>query len=125
MGKDGVRPTEEMRRSITDFPRPSDIMGIQSWYGLVEQVAWGFSKTRLMEPFWHLLQHKAEFAWSEEMEKAFVVAKAEIVRLVENCVRCFVPGKDLALVTDWSRTGVSYCLWQKKCSCRNTRGAGS
>ena len=67
LGKDGVRPTEDMRSSISNFPRPTDITGVQSWYGLVEQVAWGFSKTRLTEPFRELLKKEAEFALSPEL----------------------------------------------------------
>ena len=47
----GVRPTEEMLSSIKDFPRPRDVTGIRSFFGLVEQVAWAFSKTEEMAPF--------------------------------------------------------------------------
>ena len=40
----GVRPTEEMMSSIRDLPRPRDVMGIRSFFGLVEQMVWAFSK---------------------------------------------------------------------------------
>ena len=117
IAKEGIRPTEEMRAAITNFPRPVDVTGVRSWYGLVEQVAWGFAKTKLMEPFRDLLKKKTEFAWSDKMEVAFGKAKEEIVKLVETGVRSFQPGNWLCLVTDWSRTGVGYVLWQKRCSC--------
>ena len=39
---DGVEPGREIPKSILEFPRPRDISGIRSWFGLVEQVAWAF-----------------------------------------------------------------------------------
>ena len=113
--KDGIRPTEDMKREITEYPRPTDVTGVRSWYGLVEQVAWGFAKTELMEPFCALLKKKTEFAWSEELELAFGKAKEEIVWLVARGVKSFRPGNWLCLVTDWSRTGIGYVLWQNRC----------
>ena len=38
--EDGVEPGREILKSILEFPRPRDISGIRSWFGLVEQVAW-------------------------------------------------------------------------------------
>ena len=52
--QDGVRPTSEKLNAIQNFPRPTDVTGIRSWYGLVEQVAFAFTKTVLMQ-----LQHAA------------------------------------------------------------------
>ena len=65
--KDGIRPTEERSAAITQFPRLVDVTGVRSWYGLIEQVAWGFAKTNLMEPFRDLLKKKTEFAWTDEL----------------------------------------------------------
>ena len=42
--EDGVRPNDDTLAAIQDFPRPTDITGIQSWFGLVEQVAYSFLK---------------------------------------------------------------------------------
>ncbi len=98
--KDGIRPTTETCRAITDFPRPTDITGIRSWFGLIEQVSFAFSKTTLMEPFRALLKPKAEYLWSEEMQVAFEKAKVEIVGLVATGVKSFVLGNTLCLVTD-------------------------
>lgn len=55
---DGVKLTKDTLKAIEEFPRPSDITGVRSWFGLVEQVAFSFSKTRLMEPFRELLQRQ-------------------------------------------------------------------
>ena len=68
---DGIKPTEETCKAIREFPRPTDITGVRSWFGLVEQVSFAFSKTSLMEPFRVLLKPKSEFAWTEPMQQAF------------------------------------------------------
>ena len=67
---------------------------------MVEQVAWSFSKTTLMEPFRRLLKPKSVFAWDESLQEAFVRARAEIVQLVADGVHSFRTGPWLALVTD-------------------------
>ena len=70
-----------------------------------------------MEPFRELLSSKEKFAWNEELEVALTSARAEIFGLVEKVVRGFKLGDPLKLVTDWSRRGIGYVLWQKCCSC--------
>merc|ERR1711864_59780 len=75
---DGIKPTEDTCKAIWDFPRPTDITGVRSWFGLVEQVSFAFSKTALMEPFRVLLKPKSEFLWTEPMQHAFDRAKTEI-----------------------------------------------
>ena len=46
---DGIKPTKETLAAIKNFPRPSDITGVRSFYGFIEQVAFVFSKTELMQ----------------------------------------------------------------------------
>ena len=73
-----VKPSDEMLWSITNFPCPTNLSGIRSWFGLVEQVAFAFSKADIMAPFCRLLSVKTEFVWSQEMNDAFEKAKLEI-----------------------------------------------
>ena len=54
----GVKPSDEMLRSIINFPCPTNLSGIRSWFGLVEQVAFAFSKADIMAPFCRLLSVK-------------------------------------------------------------------
>ncbi len=117
LSKDGIKPTDETLQAIREFPRPTDITGIRSWFGLVEQVSFAFSKTTLMEPFRALLKPKSEYCWTEGMQAAFERAKAEITSIVAAGVKSFVLGNKLCLVTDWSRTGMGYVLWMKTCRC--------
>lgn len=114
---DGVQPSNETLESIRDFPRPSDITGIRSWFGLVEQVAYAFSKSSLMEPFCPLLKSKAEYVWTPQLQHAFQTAKEEIVKIASKGVKSFTIGAHTCLITDWSRTGIGFVLWQKRCTC--------
>ena len=116
--KDGVRPSDETLASIANFPRPRDITGIRSWFGLVEQVAFNFSKSKLMLPFRPLLKAKAEYVWTDDLQTAFETAKREIVELIKKGVKTFQLGLWTCLVTDWSRTGIGFVLWQKRCACK-------
>ena len=115
--QDGVRPTSETLNAIKNFPRPTDVTGIRSWYGLVEQVAFSFTKTDLMQPFHQLLSKNAEFSWSPQLQTAFDTARQEIVKLVTNGVQSFQLDTWTCIITDWSKSGVGYVMWQKRCSC--------
>ena len=42
---DGYRPTHHLIEAIENFPVPTDLTGIRSWFGLVQQVSYAFSKT--------------------------------------------------------------------------------
>ena len=115
--QDGIKPTEETLMAIKEFPRPTDITGIRSFYGLVEQVAYAFAKSTLMDPFRHLLKKSSLFAWNQSLQQSFDTAKKEIVELIRNGVKSFTLGSWTCLVTDWSQTGIGYVLWQKRCKC--------
>ena len=67
IGMDSIRPSIEYLKAITDCPRPRDITGVRSWFGLVQQVAYAFSNSDLMSPFRLLLKPSTEFAWSQEL----------------------------------------------------------
>ena len=71
---DSVKPSE----SIRDFPQPTDITGIRSWFGLVNQVAYAFSMTNTMKPFREMLKPTTEFIWTDELQKSFTESKEAI-----------------------------------------------
>ena len=113
----GIKPTDETLSSISNFPRPSDITGIRSWFGLVEQVAFSFSKTRLMEPCRKLLAKNSEYLWTDKLQTSLELAKTEIVKPVAKGVTSYKLDSWTCLVTDWSKTGIGYVMWQKHCAC--------
>lgn len=117
--KDGFRPSDSTLKSITHFPRPTDITGIRSWFGLVEQVSFAFSKSQIMEPFRPLLKKNSVFLWTQDLQNSFESARKKIGCLVQEGVKSFRLVAHTCLVTDWSNLGLGYVLWQKRCSCTN------
>ena len=55
---DGVKPTNAIIDAIANFPTPTDITGVRSWFGLVNQVAYTFAQADIMAPFRELLSTK-------------------------------------------------------------------
>ena len=41
----GIKPMDRYLETIRNFPTPTNITDICSWYGLINQVAYAFSKT--------------------------------------------------------------------------------
>ena len=56
--KDGYRPANHMIEAIRNFPAPTNVTGVRSWFGLVNQVAYAFSQAEVMAPFRELLKSK-------------------------------------------------------------------
>ena len=54
---DGYRPSPRILTAIREFPVPRNITDIRSWFGLVNQVAFSFSQSHIMEPFSELLEN--------------------------------------------------------------------
>ena len=113
-----VRPSRKFMEAITNFPRPKDITGVRSYFGLINQVNYAFSNSDAMLPFRHLLKPKEPFVWTEELETAFVESKKKIVEAIKNGVETFDTRRKTCLATDWSKKGVGFVLLQKTCKCK-------
>ena len=115
-----VKPLPKYLDAIENFPRPEDITGTRSFFGLVNQVSHYAKLSDLMAPFKPFLSPKVRFQWNDELEDAFVKARKEIVAAIKEGVEIFEPGRTTALSPDWSKTGIGYFLYQKYCSCQST-----
>ena len=89
--------------------------------GLASSIVSAYGQTRpLMVPFRHLLLSKEAFAWTPDLEDAFVASKAAIIKAIERGVNIFDPLLPMCLRTDWSKEGLGYLLQQKTCQCAGT-----
>ena len=116
----GLGPTDDFVNVIKSFPAPTTLSEMRSWLGTINQVSYAFATSKQMEPFRALLSSKLPFAWSPELNDAFIESKREIVRQCELGVRKFEPQRPTALATDWSRASVGCWLTQKFCLCDST-----
>ena len=115
--KTDVKPCSKYLRSIQDFPTPKNITDIRSWFGLVNQASYAFSKTRVMEPFRKLLKTGSKFEWSPDLDQAFQASKRTIVGEITEGVKIFEKSRVTCLATDWSKQGIGFWLLQKHCIC--------
>ena len=113
----GIAPSDDMLKSIRDFPPPSDITAARSWFGLVNQVAWAYAIRPEMQPFRDLVKKNTKFQWSVTLQDLFDKAKAKIISMVKDGVQGFDTTRETCLQTDWSQVGLGYLLLQKYCDC--------
>ena len=102
----GLKPAARYTEAIGNFPTPMNITQVRSGYGLVNQVAYCFCKTKTMAPFRHLLSPGNVFQWDDKLEEAFVASKAKIVELIQEGVYSFDPDLVTCLSTDYSIDGM-------------------
>ena len=115
-----IKPAHKFLEAIEKFPRPTCLTDVRSWFGLVHQVSHYGKLSELMAPFRHLLSSKAKFAWSDELNEAFIASKDGILAAIEEGVRIYDMKKKTCLRPDWSKTGIGYFLSQKHCDCSTT-----
>ena len=117
VGEDSIQPTPKYIQHILDFPTPQSISDIRSWFGLINQVAYAFSKGTIMAPFRELLKQNTKFEWTSELDKVFEMSKLEIVKLVKDGVKMFDQELVTCLSTDFCKSGLGWILQQKTCEC--------
>jgi len=112
-----IEPLPKYLDAIRDFPTPTCLTDIRSWFGLVNQVS-NYAQLRdMMAPFKPFLSPKYKFEWTPELDTAFNQSKSAIVEAIRHGVEIFDPSLRTCLRPDWSKKGIGYTLLQKHCSC--------
>lgn len=69
-----------MREAILQFLTSTNITGIRSSFGLIDQVSHAFSQAKIMAPFQELLKTKRQkFYWDDTLNHLFEKSKQVIV----------------------------------------------
>ena len=63
VGMDRYRPTKHLIEAIENFPVPTDLTGIRSWFGLVQQASYAFSKMKEMKG---IFNHPCLECWDQK-----------------------------------------------------------
>ena len=116
-----VSPCPKSIEAIQHFPTPRNITDIRSWFGLINQVSYAFASAPRMAPFRSLLKPGARFVWTEELQQAFTESKSAIISEIQHGVEIYDRNKPTCLVTDWSKEGIGYWLFQKHCTCLSSQ----
>ena len=117
----GIRPTEKILSAIKNFPKPTSLTDARSWFGLVNQVAWAYSTSPVMQPFRDLVKPNAKFFWDANLDEIFTKSKDVLIDQVTEGIRKFDIGRPTFLQTDWCREGIGYLLLQKHCQCQDEK----
>ena len=115
--EDTVEPLPKYLDAIREYPTPTNISDIRSWFGLVNQVSHYAVLRDIMESFRKFLSPKCTFEWTDELNQLFIDSKSQIICAIEEGVKIFDMLKRTCLRTDWSKTGIGFWLLQKHCSC--------
>ena len=112
-----VEPLPKFLDSIRNFPRPTKLIDIRGWFGLINQAAHYAQLRDIVEPMRHFQRKNARFEWNAELEKSFQLSKEKIIEAIKEGVEIFDKGRLTCLPTDWSKLGIGYYLMQKHCEC--------
>ena len=123
LGWDKYSPSEDMLVAIREFPMPNEpsISDIRAWFGLVNQLTPFFATSKAMEPFRGLLKPSNEKGkqvyWDEQLHTAFLNSKEVICKEAAKGLTYFDTQKNTLAITDWSKEGIAFTIFQQHCSC--------
>ena len=113
----GVEPFLEHLEAIKNYPPPTNLPHMKSFFALVEQVAPFIMVKPHLHPFRELLKKDRKFYWDKNLQKMFEEVKEQLVNNVKEGLRRFKVDRDMALMADWSKMGIGFILTQKHCNC--------
>ena len=102
--KDCIKSAKSLLDAISSFSKPTNIRDARSWFGLVNQVAFGLSSSKAMQPFRDLLK-PGMWYWDEALDRAFEDSKAAILAMVRDGIHTYELNRLTCLCTDWSKEG--------------------
>ncbi len=102
---EGLRPTEDKIRAITEAPAPSNVSQLRSFLGLVNYYAKFLPQlSSTLAPLYKLLQKRTTWSWGSEQQIAFQEAKSQ---LTSPCLLLhFDADRELVLACDASPYGI-------------------
>ena len=116
-----VCPCPQFIEAIQNFPTPQNITDVLSWFGLINQVSYAFASAEWMQPFRNLLKPGTRFMWTAQLNDLFEESKSLIVSEIYKGVEIYDKNKPTCLVSDWSKEGIGFWLFQKHCECQSSR----
>ena len=109
ISRDGIQPTAEKVRAITEAPRPKDVAELRAFLGLVNYYG-KFMKdaSTVLAPLYSLLRKEIPWRWKSSQEKAFKKAKALLKS--PSLLIHYDPRRELVLTCDASPFGLGAVL---------------
>ena len=109
ISKEGLQPTAEKVRAITEAPQPTNVSELKAFLGLVNYYGKFMQNlSTVLAPLYNLLKKKTPWRWQADQEKAFNEAKT-LLKSPKLLVH-YDAGKDLILTCDASPVGLGAVL---------------
>ena len=103
--------------AIRQFPTPTCLTDLRSYFALVNQVAPNYAVQPVLLPFRELLKKDKKFYWDEVLQRFFEEFREVIADEVLKGVYSYEVGRWTAILTDWYKSGIGYVMAQKYCKC--------
>ena len=79
ISKEGLQPTAEKVRAITEAPQPTNVSELKAFLGLVNYYGKFMQNlSTVLAPLYTLLKKKTPWRWQADQEKAFNGAKTHL-----------------------------------------------
>ncbi len=109
ISKDGLQPTGEKVKAITEAPKPTNVSELKAFLGLVNYYGKFMQNlSTVLAPLYKLLRKKTPWRWRPEQEKAFNKAKAFLTS--PKLLVHYDQQKELILSCDASPVGLGAML---------------
>jgi len=106
---EGLRPTKEKVRAVTDAPPPQDVSQLRAFLGLINYYAKFLPQlSSTLAPLYQLLAKQAKWTWGPPQKKAFQEAKSQLTSA--NVLVHYNPQQEVILACDASPYGVGAVL---------------
>ena len=114
-----ITPSNNNFSAIADFPLSQDITGAQSWFGLVNQVAWAHSVSEITQPFRELIKPNNKFLWTAGLDRLCNDTKVLIISKLEQEKQTVDTKRQTSIQYGWSKDGIGYVVFSAPTCCSN------